>query len=103
MPLRRILLIQVFISNRIYDLISSAVSFVFVFLWRYNPNVGPWPTSMKPPFHFGFLDLRQSVGLLGRVISSSQGLYLYPEKLNSVAFSPQANYTDRATAACRRS
>jgi hypothetical protein len=24
-------------------------------------------------------------------------------KLNSVAFSPQANYTDRATAACRRS
>jgi hypothetical protein len=23
--------------------------------------------------------------------------------LNSVAFSPQANYTDRATAACRRS
>jgi hypothetical protein len=29
------------------------------------------------PFHFGFLDLRQSVGLLGRVISSSQGFYLY--------------------------
>jgi hypothetical protein len=28
----------------------------------------------------------------------------YPlKKLNSVAFSPQANYTDRATAACRRS
>jgi hypothetical protein len=24
-------------------------------------------------------------------------------KLNSVAFSPQANYTDRATASCRRS
>jgi hypothetical protein len=24
-------------------------------------------------------------------------------KLNSVAFSPQANYTDRATAVCRRS
>jgi hypothetical protein len=24
-------------------------------------------------------------------------------KLNSVAFSPQANYTDRVTAACRRS
>jgi hypothetical protein len=29
------------------------------------------------PFHFGFLDLRQSAGPLGRVISSSQGLYLY--------------------------
>jgi hypothetical protein len=25
------------------------------------------------------------------------------KKLNSVAFSPQANYTERATAACRRS
>jgi hypothetical protein len=25
------------------------------------------------------------------------------KKLNSVAFSPQANYTDRVTAACRRS
>jgi hypothetical protein len=24
------------------------------------------------------------------------------KKLNSVAFSPQANYTDRATVACRR-
>jgi hypothetical protein len=28
---------------------------------------------------------------------------LKTKKLNSVAFSPQANYTDRATAACRRS
>jgi hypothetical protein len=27
----------------------------------------------------------------------------YETKLNSVAFSPQAMYTDRATAACRRS
>jgi hypothetical protein len=30
----------------------------------------------ETPFHFGFLDHRQSVGLLGRVIGSSQGLYL---------------------------
>jgi hypothetical protein len=29
--------------------------------------------------------------------------YVQYKKLNSVAFSPQANYTDRATAACRRS
>jgi hypothetical protein len=28
-------------------------------------------------FHFSLLDLRHSVGLLGRVISPSQGLYLY--------------------------
>jgi hypothetical protein len=35
----------------------------------------PW----NSPFHFrfSFLNHRQSVGLLGRVISSSQGLYLY--------------------------
>jgi hypothetical protein len=33
----------------------------------------PW----NSPFHFGLLDLRQSVGLLGRVINSLQGLYLY--------------------------
>jgi hypothetical protein len=42
-----------------------------------QPKFEPRPTSMKLPFHFSFLDLRQSVGLLGRVISSSQGLYLY--------------------------
>jgi hypothetical protein len=29
--------------------------------------------------------------------------YVPKLKLNSVAFSPQANYTDRAIAACRRS
>jgi hypothetical protein len=39
-----------------------------------QPSFGPVPTSMK---RFGLLDLRHSVGLLGRVISSSQGLYLY--------------------------
>jgi hypothetical protein len=43
----------------------------FFFLWRYSPNLGldlpPW----NSPFHFGFLDLGQSVGLLGRVTSSS--------------------------------
>jgi hypothetical protein len=47
------------------------------FLWRYSPNLGldlpPWNSL----FHFSFLDLKQSVGLLGRVMSSSQGLYLY--------------------------
>jgi hypothetical protein len=41
--------------------------------------------------------------------SSKQGVNVGPsigylkKKLNSVAFSPEANYTDRATAACRRS
>jgi hypothetical protein len=45
--------------------------------WRYSPNLGLGLPPWNSPFHFGFLDLRQSVGLLGRVISSSQGLYLY--------------------------
>jgi hypothetical protein len=47
------------------------------FLWRYSPNFVPWSTPMKLSVHFGLQDFRHSVGLLGRVISSSQGLYLY--------------------------
>jgi hypothetical protein len=49
----------------------------FFFLRRYGSNLGPGLPPCKYPFHFGFLDLRQSVGLFGWVISSSQGLYLY--------------------------
>jgi hypothetical protein len=47
------------------------------FLWRYSPNLGFGLPPWNPPFHFGFLDLRQSIGLLGWVISSSQDLYMY--------------------------
>jgi hypothetical protein len=50
--------------------------------WPYSPNSGlglpPWNFF----FHFCLLDLRPSVGLLGRVISSSQGLYLYTNTEN---------------------
>jgi hypothetical protein len=42
-----------------------------------RPNLGLGLPPWNSPFHFGFLDLRQLVGLLVRVISSSQGLYLY--------------------------
>jgi hypothetical protein len=45
---------------------------IVFFLWRYSPNLGLGLPPWSSPFHFGFLDLRQSVGLLGRVISSSQ-------------------------------
>jgi hypothetical protein len=48
----------------------------FFFLWRYSSNLGLGLPPWNSPFHFSFLDLRHSVGLLGRVISSSQGLYL---------------------------
>jgi hypothetical protein len=44
------------------------------FLWRYSPNLGLGLPTWNSPFHFGFLELGQSVGILGRVISSSQGL-----------------------------
>jgi hypothetical protein len=44
-----------------------------------QPQFGSWPTSMRISNSFGLLDLRQSIGLLGRVISSSQGLYLKQE------------------------
>jgi hypothetical protein len=49
----------------------------FFFLWRYSPNSGLGLPPWNFPFHFSLLDLRHSVGLLGRVISSSQGLYPY--------------------------
>jgi hypothetical protein len=41
------------------------------------PNLGLGLSPWNSPFHFGFLVLRRSVGLLERVISSSQGFYLY--------------------------
>jgi hypothetical protein len=51
---------------------------IFFFPLALQPQFGPRPTSMKLSVSLRFfLDLRQSVGLLGRVISSSQGLYLY--------------------------
>jgi hypothetical protein len=49
----------------------------FFFLWRYSPNLGHGLPPWNSPFHFGLLDIRHSVGHLGQVISSSQGLYLY--------------------------
>jgi hypothetical protein len=49
----------------------------FFFLWRNTPNLVLGLPAWNSPFHFGLLDLRHSVGLLGPMISSSQGLYLY--------------------------
>jgi hypothetical protein len=50
------------------------------FSFALQPQLGPWPTSMKLFVSLQLLDLGQSVGLLGRVISSSQGLYLYTNR-----------------------
>jgi hypothetical protein len=49
----------------------------FFLLSRYSPNLGLGLPPWNSPFHFDYLDLRHSLGLLGRVISSTQGLYLY--------------------------
>jgi hypothetical protein len=58
--------------DRFEDLgIDSGVIF---FSWRYGPTLGLGLPPRNSLFHFGFLDLRQSVGFLRRVISSSQGL-----------------------------
>jgi hypothetical protein len=46
---------------------------IFFFLWLYSP-IQTVAASMKLSVSLQFLDLGQSVGLLGRVISSSQGL-----------------------------
>jgi hypothetical protein len=46
------------------------------FLWLYSP-IQTLATSMKLSVSLQLLDLGQLVGLLGRVISSSQCLYLY--------------------------
>jgi hypothetical protein len=49
---------------------------LFFFLWLYGP-IQALAASMKLTVSLQLLDLEQSVGLFGRVISSSQGIYLY--------------------------
>jgi hypothetical protein len=51
-------------------------NFNFFHLWLYSP-IRALAASMKLSVSLQLLDLGQSVGHLGRVISSSQGLYLY--------------------------
>jgi hypothetical protein len=63
---------------KIYLCSSLPIKFlILIFLLRYSPNLGLGLPPWNSPFHFSFLDLRQSVGILGRVITSSQGLYFY--------------------------
>jgi hypothetical protein len=68
------------------------------FLWRYSHNLGLGLPPRNSPFHFGFLDLRHLVGLLGRVISSSQGLYLYTstEKAHTNTKHPRGDSNPRS-------
>jgi hypothetical protein len=57
---------------------SSSQGLFFIFFIGTTAPVGLGLPPWNSPFHFFFFpNLTQSVGLLGRVISSSQGLYLY--------------------------
>jgi hypothetical protein len=65
-----------FLVNRSYFRLLMTIMFltrcrttVIFFHWLYSP-LGPWHLL------FSFMIILQTVGLLGRVISSSQGLYL---------------------------
>jgi hypothetical protein len=49
---------------------------LFFSFWRYSP-IQALAASMKLSVSLQLLDLGQSVGLLGRMISSSRGLYLH--------------------------
>jgi hypothetical protein len=63
--------------RRHYHLLHSWFFEDFFSFGATTPMLGLGLHPRNSPFHFGLLDLTHSVGLLGRVISSSQGLYLY--------------------------
>jgi hypothetical protein len=56
----------------------SRVRFCDLFFFLVAPTLGSLLPLLEHRAEFPqFLDQRQSVGLLGRVVSSSQGLYMY--------------------------
>jgi hypothetical protein len=73
-------------------------------VFTYIPPVTGWP-SYSQALDSLFVASYDCQGYGGGILTRLQtGSYsVQKKKLNSVAFSPQANYTDRATAACRRS
>jgi hypothetical protein len=64
-------------------------------LWLYSPS-GPWPPLIRFLNHI----LRHTVGLPGRAISSSQGLYLHRPRTNIHA--PSGNRTHDPAYECSR-
>jgi hypothetical protein len=57
------------IYNHLTDFWDILHIYIYIFRWLYSPR-GPWPLL------FSFMIILQSEGLLGRVISSLQGLFL---------------------------
>jgi hypothetical protein len=62
--------------NLKYRADASMYHYIYIFLWLYSP-IQALAASMNLSVSLQLLDPGQSVGLLGRVVSSSQGLYLY--------------------------
>jgi hypothetical protein len=58
-------------TQSIYRSIDLSI-YLSIYLWIYSPFVGPWPL-------FSFLIFTQSVGILRRGISPSQGRYLHTD------------------------
>jgi hypothetical protein len=61
--------LRMFQTLYVHCLLSQIYIYIYIFHLLYSP-LGPWPLI------FSFMIILQTVGLLGRVISSSQGLYL---------------------------
>jgi hypothetical protein len=58
---------------------GSKCCFLFFLHCLYGP-LGPWPLILS------YMIILQTVGLLGRVISSSQGLYLNTDNINTYTY-----------------
>jgi hypothetical protein len=71
------IILSAVVENALNKLHLIITFHIFFFLWSYSPHSGLGLPPWNSPFHFSLLDLRQSAGLLGQVISSSQGLCLY--------------------------
>jgi hypothetical protein len=81
-----------------------------VFLWRsLNPSVEFWDSTVIFTVAISIIFRTWNIFRVSLKLRKPSGRGPLPgprlinKKLHSVACSPQANYTDRATAACRRS
>jgi hypothetical protein len=95
-------------TKTVHALDRSATVTVFFF----GATAPIWALAyLHETLHFGLLDLRHSVGLLGRVISSSQDLYLYTTQKNAnthqtsmprVGIEPRSGIRASENSACLR-
>jgi hypothetical protein len=70
-----IYMLRLVLTRLVYSKNSDVMGVTFFFLWLHSPTQA---ASMKLYVSFQLLDLGRSVGVLGRVISSSQGTNTSP-------------------------